>query len=578
VPGRAAGTQRHQGAREHRAPVADEPALDERALAGPAERAARPATDAEGQPLAALARTHGPAVTSPRSPGKASIVVPAARARPVLLTRPVLLAATLLATIRRAGLLAPRPEINLDVIGLCRVAVMPAGPRVRRVPARVRLRVGDAPASSATQAGPPIAKIFAVAGVQPPMGPAGPLEPRRAASSGTPTGRHPGVSSVPVPAPLLVISATAPGPLLMTTPAVPRGPRGVTVLAAQRRLLTVAASAAGPGRRRVTTVVARPGPRQAGPDGPRRATAHATGILDASAADLDVMTDVTTGATATGGHPARTTQRRATDPAGQTILVPAPAPAGRGPQTPTAIPTAVARDPVPAGPVPPTAAVLAVKTPGRPPPVLPTGRLVLPRTVRLVLLPTVRLVLLPTVRSVLPRTGRPVLLPIVRTALLPIARLVLPRTVRTALLPTGRLVAPRTVRPVPPQTVRTALLPTGRPVPPQTVRTALPPIGRLVAPRTVRPGRPGRMARLLGLPAAREDRRAMAVVTAHRGRIADAEVTGRRSVPEAGDPRPGLMRGAVPGGRLRRTNRVRPAHRFLIRSAPSSLILKLGLS
>ena len=542
MPGRAAGTQRHQGAREHRAPVADEPALDERALAGPAERAARPATDAEGQPLAALARTHGPAVTSPRSPGKASIVVPAARARPVLLTRPVLLAATLLATIRRAGLLAPRPEINLDVIGLCRVAVMPAGPRVRRVPARVRLRVGDAPASSATQAGPPIAKIFAVAGVQPPMGPAGPLEPRRAASSGTPTGRHPGVSSVPVPAPLLVISATAPGPLLMTTPAVPRGPRGVTVLAAQRRLLTVAASAAGPGRRRVTTVVARPGPRQAGPDGPRRATAHATGILDASAADLDV----TTGATATGGHPARTTQRRATDPAGQTILVPAPAPAGRGPQTPTAIPTAVARDPVPAGPVPPTAAVLAVKTPGRPPPVLPTGRLVLPRTVRLVLLPTVR--------SVLPRTGRPVLLPIVRTALLPIARLVLPRTVRTALLPTGR------------------------PVPPQTVRTALPPIGRLVAPRTVRPGRPGRMARLLGLPAAREARRAMAVVTAHRGRIADAEVTGRRSVPEAGDPRPGLMRGAVPGGRLRRTNRVRPAHRFLIRSAPSSLILKLGLS
>jgi hypothetical protein len=538
VPGRAAGTQRHRGAREHRAPVADE-----RVLAGPVERAARPATDAEGQPPAAPARTHGPAVTSPRSPGKASVVVPAGLARTVLLARPVLLTATLLAATGRAGLLAARPEINLDVIGPRRAAVKPAGPRV---PARVRLPAGDAPASSATPAGPPIAKIFAVAGTQPPMGPAGPLELRRAASSGTPTGRHPGVSSVAAPGPLLVISATAPGPLLMTTPAVPRGPRGVTVFAARRRLLTVAASAAGPGRRRVTTVVARPGPRQVGPDGPRRATAHATGILDASAADLDVMTGVTTGATVTGGRPARTAHQRATDPAGQTILVPAPAPAGHGQRTATAIPTAVARDPVLAGPVPATAAELAVKAPGRPPLVLPTVRLVPPRTGRLVLLPIVRLVLLPIVRSGLRRTGR----------------LVPPRTVRSGL--------PRTVRLVPPRTVRSGL--------PRTARMALLPIGRLVAPRTVRLGRPGRMARLLGLPAGREDRRAMAVVTAHRGRLADAEVTGRRSVPEAGDPRPGLMRGAVPEGRLRRTSRVRPARRFPIRSAPSSSIPKLGLS
>jgi hypothetical protein len=552
VPGRAAGTQRHRGAREHRAPVADEPALDERALAGPAERAARPATDAEGQPLAAQARTHGPAVTSPRSQGKASGVVPAAQARPVLLTRPVLLAATLLATTGRAGLLVPRPEINLDVIGLRKAAVKPAGPRVRRVPARVRLPVGDAPASSATPAGPPTAKIFAVAGVQPPMSPAGPLEPPRAASSGIPTGRHPGVSSVAAPGPLLVISATAPGPLPMTTPAVPRGPRGVTVLAARRRLLTVAASAAAPGRRRVTTVVARPGPRQAGPDGPRRATAHATGILDANVADLDVMTGETTGATATGGHPARTAHQRATDPAEQTIL--APGPAGHGPRTATVIPTAVARDPVLAGPAPATAAELAAKTPGQPPLVLPTVRLVLPRTVR----------------TVLPRTGHLVPLPIGRPVPPRTVRSVLRRTVRLVLLPIGRL--------VPRPTVRSVSLRTGHLVPRRTVRTALLPTGLLVAPRTVRPGRPGRMARLLGLPAAREDRRAMAVVTAHRGRIADAEVTGRRSVPEAGDHRPALTRGAGPGDRLRRTSRVRPARRFPIRSAPSNSIPKLGLS
>jgi hypothetical protein len=397
--------------------------------------------------------------------------------------------------------------------------VRPAGPRVRRAPVRVRLPEGRAPASSGTPAGPRTAKIFAVAGVQPPMGPAGPLEPRRAASSGTPTGHHPGVSSVAEPGPLLMTSVTTPGPLLTTTPAGPRGPRGVTVFAAPRRLLAVAASAADPGRRRVTGLVTRLAQRLPGPGGPRQATAHATRMLHVSAGDLDVMTGEMTGATATGGPPATTAHHRAIDPAGQTILVPAPAPAGHGPRTATAIPTTVARDPVQAGPVPATVAELAVKARGRPPLVLPTARPVL--------LPTARPVLPPTGRPVLPRTGRPVL----------------PRTGRPVLLPTACPVLPRTGRPV--------LLPTGQ------------------------PGRPGRMVRLRGLSAVREDR-AMAVPTARRGRI--AEVTGRKNVPEAGDPRTGRTRGVVPEVRSRRTSRVRPARRFPIRSAPSSSIPKHGPS
>jgi hypothetical protein len=406
VPGRAARTQRHRGAPGHQAPVPDERVPQEAPQAGP-EPAARAATVEAGRPLAVPARTRGPAVTLLRGPGKASSALLAGLVLPVL---PTTEHAGL--PVRRRAVV--RREIRLDVTGPHGAVMTPARLRVHQAQAPLgpvaRLLAGRVPVSSATPPRHPMVRTSAIAGVPPPTGPARPLEPRRAVSSATRTGRHPGVSSVAAPGLLLMTSVTAPGPLPTATPVAVRGRHGGTVTGERRRLLTVAAPVMRLGRRGVTGLVARLGPPRADRAGPRRGTVRVTEMVGVSGGCPVVMTDVTTGpprrATATAGPAARTGRQRATGPAGRTVLVPASAAAGHGPRTVTGIaeiPIAVAKGPVPA---PATAADLALKARGQQQPQAhQTAHPVLSQTARPVLRLTVRLAVSPTGPLMAPQTG-----------------------------------------------------------------------------------------------------------------------------------------------------------------------------
>jgi hypothetical protein len=200
----------------------------------------------------------------------------------------------------------------------------------------------------------------------------------------------------------------------------------------------------------------------------------------------------------------------------------------------------------------------------------PTVRLVAPRTARPVLLPTARLVLRLTARLAVSLT--------VRLVLRLTARLAVSLTVRPVLRPTARLAVSQTARLVAPRTARPGLLPTARPVLRLTGRLAVSPTVRLVTPQTVRPGSAGRMARLRDRRTVRKARRAVVAASVPRGRIADAEMTGRRSASARDDPRPARTTGTVLEVRLRRTSRVRLVRRFPIRSAPTSSTRRHGPS
>jgi hypothetical protein len=339
-------------------------------------------------------------------------------------------------------------------------------------------------------------------------------------------GRVPETSAIPPGVPLVTASAVTGARRQMGLAGLP-GPRRTVTPAAVRDPRPVMTSATGPREAMPPGAVPaeRRGPSQAATPaarpGPRRlGRAGTRPATDQTAHGIaTAMTGLLPPATAATGP---TTGALAPHPAPRAPPATGIATGETAPASGPAAAGQVAAEPTPGRPVPPTGAAPAAEARGR------------VRQAR----QAARTVHLLTAPPVLPPTGPPGTarhaLPLIAPHGLP--RIVLLRIARTGLPRIGRHAV----------AIRVALLPD-------------------------RPARgPGK------------DRRATAVVTAHRRQAADAKATAARSVRPAG-PGPGPAKDAIPEGRAsmvrpRPASRARPVPAYPTRLPPTSSIQKLGLS